>query len=64
MNGPVFVSQLYTLALQNWSGTATMLKEAIRYEKSPRLLSREVTQAKNQLEEYGVSILRGYLGKK
>ena len=64
INSPVLVSQLYTLALQNWSGTATMLKEAIRYKKSPRLLSREITEATNQLKGYGVSIRRGYRGKK
>lgn len=64
INSSVLVSQLYTLALQNWSGTATMLKESIRYEKSPGFLSREITEATNQLQGYGVSIRRGYRGKK
>jgi hypothetical protein len=33
------------------------------YKKSLRLLSRELAEIESQLEEYGVSLGRGYAGK-
>ena len=63
INSPSLVSQLYSLALENWRGTATQLKEAISYEKSPRLLSRELADVEPKLQEFSVSLGRGYAGK-
>ena len=63
INSPSLVSQLCSLALENWSGTATQLKEALQYERSPRLLSRELADIESQLREYSVSLGRGYAGK-
>ena len=63
INSPSLVSQLCSLALENWKGTATQLKEALQYERSPRLLSRELADIESQLREYSVSLGRGYSGK-
>ena len=63
INSPSLVSQLCSLALENWKGTASELKEALHYEKSPRLLSRELADIESQLREYSVSLGRGYSGK-
>ena len=63
INSPSLVSQLCSLALDNWKGTATQLKEALQYERSPRLLSRELAEIESQLREYSVSLGRGYSGK-
>ena len=63
INSPSLVSQLCSLALENWKGTASELKEALQYERSPRLLSRELADVESQLREYSVSLGRGYAGK-
>ena len=60
---PSLVSRLCSLALENWKGTATQLKEALQYERSPRLLSRELADVEPKLQEFSVSLGRGYAGK-
>jgi hypothetical protein len=63
INSPSLVSQLCSLALENWKGTASELKEAISYERSPRLLSRELADIESPLQDFSVSLGRGYAGK-